>query len=596
MAARSTATQAAPPAPASTDEGPADNGPRTGVRQVTGLAVPYGENGTGSVGRVRFSAGSVAHSDPALRRIPLLLEHDRSRPVGVVTDLVESPEGLTFTASVDPGADGDLVLAQLASGSRTGVSIGLDLDDKVVEQITRRRGTAAIEASGFLRELSVTSVPAFDSARASTTSPAPAVSGDHAAPAAPSPTAREHLTTAAQEGDMTTFATMTAPAKGKDDTREATPTDGGRPTTDEGGRPVVDETGTATHSAPGQAPRAGRLPGAGGGVARSTFTSYGRGEHSVARDLLASRSGDTDAQARLSAMHEAARTRTAEFAVADRDDFDNSGDASFIKPAYRPELLVAPLPYQRPFLARLSNRTTLSNAQPFVVPTGRPEFTGVGLHTEGTAHVAEGTLSALSTITVTPRAMSGAWRGSRELIEQSTPSIDAIVTAAMQQNYLNATEAYVLATVKAGAGAATPLADAAAVEDAILDRAFARQGMSGFVVVGSAAYRHLAGLTLAGGEPRYPALAPVNRNGVASALDVLSIRGVNIVPVVGLGAWEVLHVEPDAVLVGESAVRTFSFQEVEGPGVIKLALWAYQCAAVLDPSGVELYSLTDPDA
>ena len=95
---------------------------------VRGVAVPYGELGLTSAGLVRFLPGSlpvdVTDRDAP---VPLVLDHDLTRPIGVVHELVDDGRVLRFAARLDPIPDADHARAQMRSRSRPGVSVGVDV-------------------------------------------------------------------------------------------------------------------------------------------------------------------------------------------------------------------------------------------------------------------------------------------------------------------------------------------------------------------------------------------------------------------------------------------------------------------------------------
>tara|TARA_R110000868_G_scaffold279524_2_gene539569 strand:+ start:334 stop:1785 length:1452 start_codon:yes stop_codon:yes gene_type:complete len=125
----------------------------TQTRTIEGVAVPYGE--TANLGGVvyRFQEGSLSQ---ARNRTPLLLGHDRNRPIGVLVELADTPTGALARFQIDNGVEGDLALEQAASGSRGGLSIGADI-------ITGEAGADGVvtvtEAS--LLEVSLVAIPAF---------------------------------------------------------------------------------------------------------------------------------------------------------------------------------------------------------------------------------------------------------------------------------------------------------------------------------------------------------------------------------------------------------------------------------------------------
>ena len=94
-------------------------------RTIEGVLMPYGEVGTIEGKRYRFAPGSLTL---ARSRTPLLVDHDRRRPVGVLAELVETDGAALGRFSIDQTSDGDTALVQAASGSRGSLSIGAELD------------------------------------------------------------------------------------------------------------------------------------------------------------------------------------------------------------------------------------------------------------------------------------------------------------------------------------------------------------------------------------------------------------------------------------------------------------------------------------
>ena len=97
------------------------------ARTIEGVIVPYGEAARvhGYPRPLRFHAGSVR---AARSRTPLLLDHDRGRPVGVLAGLRDEPGGTFATFRIDATELGNEALTQAASGSRGSFSIGAELD------------------------------------------------------------------------------------------------------------------------------------------------------------------------------------------------------------------------------------------------------------------------------------------------------------------------------------------------------------------------------------------------------------------------------------------------------------------------------------
>ena len=148
-----------------------------------------------------FRPGSLALAG---ERVPVLFGHDRQRPAGVLRELRDDVAGPVAVISVDETPDGDLALAQAASGSRSGLSVGADptlftvLDSGVVD----------IEAARLV-ELSLVSVPAYDGAQV-TTIHATAREGNTMPDTTPQPAAAD----AAGGSGAATVAAHVAPGDG----------------------------------------------------------------------------------------------------------------------------------------------------------------------------------------------------------------------------------------------------------------------------------------------------------------------------------------------------------------------------------------------
>ena len=132
-------------------------------RTITGIAVPY--NVTGSPGGsfrspLEFAPGAFSRSLAArAHRVRLIVDHDRSRPIGKLLDFEESPQGLTTRWKIASTPAGDQMLAEAADGIRDGLSVGAD----VIQHEVARDRVRVTEAK--LIEVSLVAFPAFDAAR-----------------------------------------------------------------------------------------------------------------------------------------------------------------------------------------------------------------------------------------------------------------------------------------------------------------------------------------------------------------------------------------------------------------------------------------------
>ena len=127
-------------------------------RSITGLAVPWNVTTTDSLGnKVMFKPGSL----PEDGRAPRLLEsHDPGKVRGIVTERVNTDDGMMFTAKLAQTRDADDTMQLLLMGAYDSVSVGV-----VPTKFTfDKSGTMVVEA-GRWTELSIVAEPAFEQAR-----------------------------------------------------------------------------------------------------------------------------------------------------------------------------------------------------------------------------------------------------------------------------------------------------------------------------------------------------------------------------------------------------------------------------------------------
>lgn len=90
-------------------------------RIVSGLLLPYGEQGKTNLGRFSVEPGTIAiPSDPEV--VTLNVQHEREEPVGRATELQDTPAGIVGTFRIAETPEGDTVLAEIAAGTRTKLS------------------------------------------------------------------------------------------------------------------------------------------------------------------------------------------------------------------------------------------------------------------------------------------------------------------------------------------------------------------------------------------------------------------------------------------------------------------------------------------
>jgi HK97 family phage prohead protease len=118
--------------------------------------VTWNEEGNTSVGRTVFASNSIE-----LKNVKLLLEHDRTRPIGKVVEFTETKDGIEATFKIANTMAGEDALVEASEGLRDGFSVGA-----MINEWTNDKGVMKI-TSASLEEVSLVTDPAIDSARVS---------------------------------------------------------------------------------------------------------------------------------------------------------------------------------------------------------------------------------------------------------------------------------------------------------------------------------------------------------------------------------------------------------------------------------------------
>lgn len=125
-------------------------------RTISGTIVTWNEQGNTSVGPTIFAEDSIE-----MKNVKLLLEHDRTRPIGRMVKHKKTKAGIEATFKIANTMAGEDALIEATEGLRDGFSVGAQINEwtnvKGVMQIT----------SATLDEVSLVTDPAIDSARVS---------------------------------------------------------------------------------------------------------------------------------------------------------------------------------------------------------------------------------------------------------------------------------------------------------------------------------------------------------------------------------------------------------------------------------------------
>jgi len=123
-------------------------------RTITGTIVTWNEQGNTSVGPTIFAANSIE-----IKPVKLLLEHDRTRPIGKMVSHNVTKSGIEATFKIANTMAGEDALVEATEGLRDGFSVGAQINEW-----TNNKGVMQI-TSASLEEVSLVTDPAIDSAR-----------------------------------------------------------------------------------------------------------------------------------------------------------------------------------------------------------------------------------------------------------------------------------------------------------------------------------------------------------------------------------------------------------------------------------------------
>jgi HK97 family phage prohead protease len=127
----------------------------TNKRTLTGRIVTWNEEGSTSAGLTVFEKDSIDFSKP----VKLLLEHERTKPLGKLVDITATEQGIEATFKLAKTFAADDALEEAATGLRDGFSVGVKINEWKNED-----GVLKIQSSS-LQEVSLVTEPAISSAR-----------------------------------------------------------------------------------------------------------------------------------------------------------------------------------------------------------------------------------------------------------------------------------------------------------------------------------------------------------------------------------------------------------------------------------------------
>lgn len=213
-----------------------------------------------------------------------------------------------------------------------------------------------------------------------------------------------------------------------------------------------------------------------------------------------------------------------------------------------------------------------------------------------------------NTDTLTPVTKAAYQDVSRQLLDSSTPAVDALIFGDLRAAWDAMVEGLVCAAILAGgtatgttfANEAAFKANAAAI-DAVIDAQTAvasdLRGPADLAIMNFRRFGNFRKLKDTANRP----LMPVSRYGpqnAAGALDNLLVGDIEGVDVIGTAGIPTAYAETYAVLrrqavyLAESDVLDFQYEQVAGPSAVRIGVWGYIGTLVRNPNSVSIQTVT----
>jgi hypothetical protein len=516
-----------------------------GSRTIEGIAVPYGvvsnetlDPVTGAVIREALAphalresvSGWMSRQDGA--RMAYRPAHGE-KPVGTVSFLESTPEGVAFRADIREGPRGDEYLDDVRSGLN-GVSIEYLPDAKTSR---RMKDGTYLHRSGRLAAIAGSVSPAFDGARIALRD--------------------MEDTTVSEEVVETITEPVAAP-----------------------------ERVAAERSAV-----AGFSTGAGAVVTRPEAVYGPQSEHNHFRDGWLAERGDSAARERRErherhlydvalAMERDAAARIMAPIVSERaGDLLSSEIPGAYPNDYLPGLLTPRILKGRP-MGDFYQRFPIADARPRIFAKVTTSSTVAVQSAEGAALSV--TDIATTAVTANPLMYGATIDVSRQVLDGADPSALAMVYQDLIEAYAQASETVIKTAVEAGSTAsgvaitaATPYAGTLANVVNYFGTRF--RGATG-AFIPSALFSVLAAQGDTTGRPFLPMIGAVNSDG-ATLADDLSLELAVLTARAKLSYASTVNVcvfgRPNDFVIYESPIAQFSYDQVVGPQAVRVGLWAY---------------------
>jgi HK97 family phage prohead protease len=528
----------------------------TDRRIISGKIAPYGEVGYTSAGPVVFERGSI--SIPDASKIKLLIQHDKTKPVGRATNFSDSTDGVYASFKISSSTRGQDALVLAQENLVSGLSVGVDVT------ASKPMKDYLLVTAAVLKEVSLVELAAFDSAAVTNIAAAKAALEAATSNSMKTTTINttiveiETETENESEEAVTTAPIDTPDVPAEKVTEAAAPVEASRPII----RPSVLDSQTV----------------------RTPITSMAKyTEHKI------------------------------KAAMGDRDSilYVTAADDSFTtNPAFNPTQylseFVSNTNFDTPMINALSQGVLPNSGMTISIPslvTSAGGQNGVApvVTVEAEAGAVQNTGMVTEYLTGTVKKYSGMNTLSVELLERSDPNFYAELTNQLQRAYSLATDAAVIADVVAGGvqGTAVAATSAGIISYVSTESANVYKNTSYFAknyVAGPSQWSLLMGATDSTGRPIYNAAQPMNSGGLSTPT---SIRG----NVLGLDLYvdhqmvsttiddSAFIVAPEAMTVYRSPQAYMSVNVVSNLQ-IQIAIYGFMATIVKMPKGLVRYNLT----
>jgi HK97 family phage prohead protease len=491
-------------------------------RTMRGLVVPWNGIGRHSNGRKwRFARGSLIYGHE--KYIKFNNDHDQSQRFGRAIEAEDTDAGLVVTFKVSAGPAGDRALAMAQDGSKTGLSIEVEIDTMDTESDPDNPGVLLVKMAhltgvGFVKD------PAFNDSRLISVT-ASANGKDTGMP-------EETVETQPAEAQPVTFTPEQFSAF----------LEAHRPATAPEVRATVDPAVTPV---PAVTQVTEPLPYAFSRVDTGKYTFSSETEHDFSTDLIEmfdARASGRDYSPQMARLNEFVRATFADVEIADLP-----GTLTSVR---KPEMWVPQRDYATPLWDLTGRGATPEGGRKFDIPKFTSASGLVSVATEKTEPAGGSFVDELQTIT--PGQLWGKVEITRQVWRQGgNPAFSGILWSQMLRSFFEARETAIatfLATLTAAADIALVGPDAspsddenqatmASYEQAIGDLQFARGGnrFTAFAVHQSL-YRVAVRTKDDSGRPMYPMINPMNANGTTQRrYQTIEVGGTTWVPAYALG-------------------------------------------------------------